>query len=148
MLPPESQFPIEIAMQDDTFSADNGAFFNIPGVLCKSQIAALALFIDAIPAEFRQELLLAALKHQPHAKGDASALAEYLFVCLEEYFRERTGGILSMLTIQAIPSYVLMPRLTPFSRASDPAQVTIALMEFLDFVVKIIQAAQEKSDRN
>jgi hypothetical protein len=135
-------------MTFDAFAFDNDKGFDMPGLLCNSQIAELAMFIDAIPANFRQEILIPALKYQSHAECDTSDLAGYLFASLSDYVSERTGNILDILIVQSIPNYVLTPRLAPLSRATDPAQVAIALVDFFDFVMKTVQNDKKNSPHN
>jgi len=117
--------------------------FTIDTANQKAVLAGLALLIDAIPAQFREDILRAALRVEPSNGFDESYLVGMVRTQLYDCLVEQTGELVSLAVFQSLNAAMLSRWLTPFSTAADPAEMTLALLDLLAFLVNTLKTASE-----
>jgi hypothetical protein len=110
----------------------------LPEASTSSQVSELAQLIDAIPSEYREDLLLAALRL---SKSGVLTESYLVGVCREQLFdclMQRTATMYDFAGLRQLDRNTIERQLHPFAVASDPAQVTIALCALLDFLIDVL----------
>lgn len=102
------------------------------------ELSELALLIDAIPREYREDVLLAVLY-----LAESDILAQSHFVGLyrerlQDCLVEKTGTIHDLSALRQLGRIAIQRRLSLFKSAEDPAQVTVALCGLLDFLINAL----------
>jgi len=100
-----------------------------------SQLTDLALYIDAIPSEHREDVLLAVLRLATNKPLEQSYFVGSLRELLSDCFFQRTGTIHDLSMLRRLDRVGTERRLNLFTTAADPAQVTLALCGLLDFLI-------------
>ena len=107
------------------------------------QLGELAIFIDAIPAEFREEILLAAFHLHPNAQFSSGYLVDYVRLLLQSCFVERTGNKKSRVSLQGIDLPSVLQALSPIATAEDPAHVALALNGLMNLMAYVSAMSAE-----
>lgn len=96
----------------------------------------LAIFIDAIPAEFREEILLAVFHLHPDGHFSAGYFVDFVRMLFHACIVERTGDKERQVSLHGVDYPTIRQGLSPFAAAEDPVQVASALnglMNLLSF---------------
>lgn len=94
----------------------------------------LANFIDAIPAEIREEILLAAFQLHPYADFGACYFARFVRTLFHSCLAERTGNNESIASLHGVDLPTVRQGLSSLVAAEDPAQVASALNGLMDLL--------------
>lgn len=101
------------------------------------QLGELANFIDAIPTEFREEILLAVFhlhRSNEFSTGYTVTYVRSLFRCC---LAARPGNRNSRVSLQGVDLPTVLEGLTPIVVAKDPAQTAIALNGLMDLMMYV-----------
>jgi hypothetical protein len=102
------------------------------------QQAEFALLLDAIPTEFREEIILAVLHLQSDQTFQESYLVNLSRQQLSDCLLEKTGSLPDLASLKSLDPLSVKRQLHPLIEAKDPAQVAIALSRFLDFLANVL----------
>jgi hypothetical protein len=94
----------------------------------------LAIFIDAIPAEFREEILLAVFHLHPDGKFSATYFVNFVRTLFHSCLAERTGNKEGHISLQGVDCPTVQQGLSPFAAAEDPVQVASALNDLMNLL--------------
>ena len=108
-----------------------------------SPLAELALLIDAIPAEFRSEVLRAALRLEPSSDIETSSFVGLYRTILYDILTRRTETVIDLRRFRRLDSRSVERRLALFACAEDPAQVTLALCELIGFLARSVPSPSQ-----
>lgn len=110
----------------------------------QQQFGELAMFIDAIPAEFREEILLAVF----HLHSDRGFSESYFVDFVRTLFRaciaERISDTESHVSLQGVDYSTVRRGLSPFATAEDPVQVASALNALMNLLPFASTTSTEK----
>lgn len=101
-------------------------------------VAELALLVDAIPPEYREDILLAALWLGTNKIFQESYMVGSLRSQLSECLLEETGTLHDFAAIQQFDPSVIERQLRPFAEAENPAQIMLAIHGLLSFLVNVL----------
>ena len=100
----------------------------------------LAQLVDAIPARFRVESMLAALRFAPSGSFESSYLIGQLRARIWDCLESRVAiGIERLTTVLNDHSGDIEPLVAPFAVASDLATVRLVLAEVLAFLNRLLK---------
>lgn len=98
------------------------------------ELAELALLIDAIPAEYRVDVLRAALRLDPNDSLEASYLVGTYRTRLCDCLTLRTATVVDPRRFRRLDQRAVENRLVPFAMAEDPAEVALALDKLMNLL--------------
>ena len=98
------------------------------------EVSELALLIDAIPLEYREDVLLAVLYLAENDSLEQSHFVSLYRERLQDCLLGMTGTSPNLQALRQSDRAAIRRRLTPLATAEDPAQVTVALCRLLDFL--------------
>jgi hypothetical protein len=107
-------------------------------------LAELACLIDALPSHSRVPILQAALDFWPEEDLATSFLVGTFRTRLFDSLFERLGRPANVIAIRRIDRTDLELRLQPFIDAGDPAQVTLAACDLMNFLVEQLTPAKPR----
>jgi len=99
--------------------------------------------IDAIPAEFRSEVLRAALRLEPSSDIETSSFVGLYRTILYDILTRRTETVIDLRRFRRLDSRSVERRLALFACAEDPAQVTLALCELIGFLARSVPSPSQ-----
>ena len=103
------------------------------------QVSELALLIDAIPVEYREDVLLAVLQV---GTDDVLQKSHFVSLCrerLRECLAARTGTICNFKKLRQFDLTAVRQRIGALATAADPAEAMIALSELLRFLIEALR---------
>lgn len=109
------------------------------------QVAELALLIDALPTEYREDVLLAALQAGTDEFLQKSHFVGLYREGLRDCLAAMTGTICDFKRLRQFDLAAIRRRISPFETAADPAKVTIALTELLGFLIESLRLTGQRS---
>lgn len=107
------------------------------------QLGELANFIDAIPAEFREEILLAVFHLHRSAEFSTGYTVTYVRLLFQCCLAARTGHKCSRVSLQGVDLPTVLEGVTPIVMAKDPAQVALALNGVMNLMTYVSAMAAE-----
>jgi hypothetical protein len=110
----------------------------MPSPAASPQVAELATLIDAMPSEYREDVLLAALRLGASTGFKESYLVSSTRDQLSDCLFEKTGTIHAFTALRAHDPSVIHRRLNIFTAAQDLTQVTHALCDLLAFLIDVL----------
>jgi len=99
-----------------------------------SGLAELALLVDAIPAEYRVDVLRAALRLDPTGSFETSYLVGTYRARLCDCLMLRTATVIDPRRFRRLDPRRIEARLATFAVAEDPAEVALALDRLMDLL--------------
>jgi hypothetical protein len=99
------------------------------------QVAELAFLIDAMPPEFREEVLLSVLWLGTSNVFQESYLVSSIRNQLADCLIERTGTLHDLRAIDQLALVSIRRQLTAFTAASEITQIIVAIHTLLDLLV-------------
>ena len=111
---------------------------SMPSPAASPQVAELAAMIDAMPSEYREDVLLAALRLAAIAVFQESYLVNSIRDQLSDCLFEKTGTIHDFTALRSHDPSVIHCRLNIFATAEGVTQVTHALCGLLEFLADVL----------
>lgn len=103
-----------------------------------AQVVELTVLVDAIPPEYREDVLLAALWLGANTAFQESYIVASLRAQLSDCLMEHTGTVHDFRTMPQLDYSMIERQLSPFARAECLEEISLAICRLLRFLVDVL----------